>query len=167
MTLKENKGVLGWLLLPAGLLGAHALLADLPLRAHHGQTVTHTTPAPQPCGQVSALTSQRAPVRESQDGSWNFARMGGLTLHACGAGTLRFTASRRAVDNTPSRWEVYLDSRLLSSGEVSGDSQAQQVQVPRSGSLSLVFTNAYADPDDVDNRRTLYFSAVQLIPGQD
>lgn len=88
--------------------------------------------------------------------------MSGIQVQACGPGTLSFRTERRATTSSASRWEVYLGDRLLSSGLTgNGPSTAQQVSIPESGPVFLIFTNAYTGVD-VPLRRTLYFSQVRF-----
>ncbi|GGS36194.1 hypothetical protein [Deinococcus knuensis] len=142
-----------------GSITAH-LLRDIPIRAQGTVQVQPLGISPTDCQQVTALTSDRQPVRAAPAGElWGFGRMGGITLRACSAGILSFNVQRREVMNTPSRWETYLDGQLIASGQVSGSAQAEQVTVKAAGQLALIFSNAFTGPD-VANRRTLYFGDV-------
>lgn len=135
---------------------------------------TTTTYIPQKCGDVSALVSQRDPIKpiKIKTGTivWAFARMGGIKFNACSPGQLTFLAQRRAVFNTPSRWELYLNSSLLQSGLVTTtlDEPAQEINIyiPKPGRVALIFSNAnaYSDLDKVYNRRTIYFSKINFHP---
>lgn len=73
---------------------------------------------------------------------------------ACEPGILAFRADRRAVNNSPSRWALYLNSTMLFTGVVGNEPKDMRLTIPHSGQLSLVFTNAYTR--EVQERRTLY-----------
>lgn len=150
------------LLIALAALPATALTRALPERSGQSQNVTVQTDPTAECSVIAPLLSQRAPVKGGPE-LWGFGRMGGLGVQACGPGTLSFAAYRKDVQNTPSRWEVYLDGQLIEAGEVSGsEPQSVQIAIPAAGAVSLIFSNAYADPVDVKNRRTLYVTDVQL-----
>lgn len=130
-----------------------------------------STYTPQECGNISVLTSQRNPVKTGP-AIWAFARMGGIKFNACSSGQLTFLAQRRAVFNTPSRWELYLNNSLLQSDLVTTtlDEPAQEINIyiPKPGRVALIFSNAnaYSDLDEIYNRRTIYFSEVSFTPNR-
>lgn len=135
------------------------MVRSLPARVAQPHTVSQESTVNTPCGELSALISDRSPLVTGPQ-VWGFARMAGMQLRACRPGLLTFTAYRKKVRNTPSRWEVYLDDTLIRTGKVGNDVTAVQVRVAAAGTVSIIFSNAFASPDDVVNRRTLYLRDV-------
>lgn len=110
------------------------------------------------------MVSQRSPLKVGPE-VWGFARMAGIEMYACRPGTLRFRGHRRPVENTPSRWELYLSNQFLLGGDVGNIPQDFEVEIPEIGQLSLVFSNAYTG--EIEQRRTLYFSQVEFQANQE
>lgn len=117
---------------------------------------------PMSCGAIQALESQRVPVNTGPE-VWRFGRMGGLSIQACNAGKLSFITDRKTVQNTPSRWEVFINDQFLTSGLVGNKRESIEINIKRPGIISLIFSNAYNARDNVKKRRTLYFEEVQFI----
>lgn len=145
-----------------GALGASAVIVHaLPNRvdlAWEADPVPHSRAE---CGRPKAMVSQRSPLINVGPKVWGFARMAGVELTACQPGSLQFRAYRTAVENSPSRWEIYLNDWQLVSGLVGNEPQIVQVEIPEAGSLSLIFSNAYTG--EIEQRRTLYFSQIKFV----